>query len=331
MSDARRITNSEVKTWKRCRRKWYLGQFRGLRMMRENPVSAAKLGTVFHDALAAHYDPNDPRHPLEVVGYYAETDVIEAGEDASLVKKIRAQEELVSAMVEGYLEWLQETGEDEDLEVVSVESSVEVPLREVVDPLGRPVTLLGKKDLRVRNRQSGLLSFMDHKSVDDFSRINLLHLDVQMKLYVLLDVLEQVEAGETPVFTEAALYNMARKVKRSARAKPPFFMREPVRFNAATIRSFWRTLHSDVREILAAEATLSDGADHRDVCSPNPTRDCSWECPFLAICGAVDEDPKAAEAVISSYYEVGNPLARYAADPSQGMVHSSSATETEGD
>ena len=325
----RRFTNSEVKTWKRCRRKWYFGQYRGLRQIKENPVSAAALGVIFHDALAAHYDPDDTRHPLEIVGFYEERDLLAAGENENLAKKVRAQSDLASAMVEGYLEWLQESGEDEDLEIVSVEAKVEV----AVPSLGPDVSIMGKKDVRVRRRSTGFLSFMDHKSVDDFSRVGLLHLDEQMKWYLLLDVLEAAQAGEVAeeLPTQGALYNMARKVKRTARSKPPYFQREEVRFNLPTIRSFWRTLHVEIGEILQAEERLASGVDHRDVCYPNPTRDCSWDCPFLSLCGAADEDPARAEAVIASYFETANPLARYDEGPSQTVIHSTSVPETEGE
>ena len=55
----RRFSNSELRTWKRCRRKWWLSYYRRLRW---NIVDTAgkpmTLGTRVHRALEIYYDPS---------------------------------------------------------------------------------------------------------------------------------------------------------------------------------------------------------------------------------------------------------------------------------
>ena len=307
----KRVTSTELRTWKRCRRKWWLSTFRALRLKREEPVGPAALGNRVHASLAVLYDPTDERDPLAVLEEGIAVD-LEANPDRR--EKIEKEADLARAMVEGYVEWLADTGADEDLEIVAAETALEVPL-DVHAPLGN-VTLLGKLDLRVRRISDGARLFLDHKTVQSFDeRVRLLHLDEQMKFYHLLEYLSLLNNYNDPNAvdgrTDGALYNMIRKVKRTARAKPPFYAREEVRHNVHVLRSFWTQVVGEIVRIMEAEAALRAGADHRTIVPPTPTRDCAWDCPFLPVCPMLDDESAGAEHVIHSYYEAGDPLARY--------------------
>lgn len=297
----RRLTQSELRTFKRCRRKWWLQYQRRLRLQREKTTGAAPLGTRVHDALEALYASGHDTEAMwaHLNGAYDRA-VAESPEDEA---ELRKEHDLARAMLEGYVEWLAETGADEDLELIAAEEAVEVPFSDVLD---ERVVLLGKLDQRVRRISTGERMFMDHKTVDDFSRVSLLALDEQMMHYHLLEHLKLIDEGKDPdeERTGGGIFNMLRKVKRTSRAKPPFYMRSEVRHNKTNLRAYWARVYATVADMITVERVGFDAA------YPNPTRDCSWDCPFLPICPMFD-DGSDVEGVIEMFYDEGNPLERY--------------------
>ena len=68
------LSNSTIRTFKRCHRHWYLGFFLGYSVdpTRHKPISSANLGTRVHLALEAHYGYNlDALEALKVAYYLA--------------------------------------------------------------------------------------------------------------------------------------------------------------------------------------------------------------------------------------------------------------------
>lgn len=301
----RRLSHSEMKMWQRCRRKWWLSAYRNLTPVREKKSGAAALGTRVHEALEVMYEVSDDAALASLVAS-VEADCNEFPEQA---EQIRKDGDMALAMVEGYIQWSAEDGVDEDLEIIDVEAKIETPLP------GTPVMLVGKLDQRGVLRSTGARVFVDHKTVDDFSRVALLKQDTQMKHYHLLEFLKLLEEGidaqeAAEVRTGGAIYNMLRKVKRTGRAKPPFYMREFVGHNMDDLRSYLMHVMAVSQEILEAELALDAGSDHRSVVYPNPTRDCSWDCDFRPICPMFD-DGSDAEGMVSAIFTEGNYMRRY--------------------
>ena len=296
MSDIRYITNSELKTFRRCKRQWWLGNYRGLQLARESVTGAASLGSRVHRALELVYS-SDVESAIADFHATVEADVARCPEQE---KDIRADADMALAMIEGYLEWASEEGEDEDYELIEPESTLEVDL-----PGFPGVRLIGKLDQRVRRISTGERLFRDFKTVQDFSRVGLLHLDTQMKHYHLLERLHDPDAR-----TGGALYTMIRRVKRTAKAKPPFFMNVPVRHNEIDLSNYFKQVVQEVSEILALEQHIAAGHDPVTTAYPNPTRDCSWDCDFLPVCGLFN-DGSDAEGLVSSLYVAGDHLSRY--------------------
>jgi len=297
----KRLSNSEIKDFQRCRRKWYLKHVRGLALKRERATGPMQLGNRVHRTLEVLYETNhDAEAALRELHAQYDADLLEFPEEADALEKER---DLAHAMVEGYVQWLEETGEDEDLEVLGVETAREA----VLDTIGGTVVwLIGKYDQRVRRISTGEVSALDHKTVDDFSRVRLLPLDTQSLHYELVEYLDLLAKGADADAerTGGVIFNMLRKVKRTARAKPPFYMREDVRRNTQELRSYWARVWRIAADILAAEKAGLEAA------YPNPTRDCTWDCPFFGICQMFD-DGSDVEAVISLAYEERDPLERY--------------------
>ena len=312
----RRFSNSEIQTFKRCRRKWYLGWYRRLRLRRQDPVGALATGNRVHRALEAWYvpegdNPTDPRTALEAAiasdWEACKQAYAEIGQEPppELVKEFNENTALERAMVEGYMEWLIETGVDSGLRVVAPETYLEVPLEVAGSDVD--VLLIGKLDVRMVREYDGARLFMDHKTTLSLTEpLKTIRLDEQMLHYHVLEWLSDVEGGRC----DGALYNMLRKVKRSARAKPPFYDRVEVRHNKHELESFRRRLIGVIKTMLDVIARLEANEDPHVVVYPSPTRDCSWSCDFLPVCTMFD-DGSRVDAMLEQYYVQEDPLSHY--------------------
>lgn len=300
------ITNSEMQAFKDCKRKWWLSYYRALKPKQKVLVGPLTLGNRIHNALEAFYttgeNPVDEYERLQKVdnALFLETP------DASIpdkVKKFNSEAELGRIMLEGYMEWLEETNADADIEVIGAEKKLSLRLES--DPR---VEVMGKTDLKVKRRSNGQRAILDHKSAMSFSvYYETAHMSEQLMLYVLL---EKDSPDADGLSVDGGIYNLLKKVKRSASAKPPFYERLDVRFNKTTLESFRIRLEGTVRDIMSVRDALDDGADHRYVAYPRPSNDCTWKCPFFKVCPMFD-DGSYAEAMLEDQYEQGDPNARY--------------------
>lgn len=316
-----RISNSELQTWLTCNRKWWFSYYRELAPMQREATGALALGTRVHFALAGYYSPEhlDPMETLERT----------IGEDISTfpeqVDSIEKEADLARAMIEGYVEWIKETGADDGLKIVGVEAKMEVPAAK-----DSHIHLIGKLDIRLVREWDDVQLFMDHKTVGNLTEpVRTLHMDPQMLMYHLIEFMDFLRAKETaleagePVpderFTDGALYNMLRKVKRTATAKPPFYERVEVRHNMDELRNFWLRVMGTVARIEEAYAKLDSGEDHHYVVPPRPSRDCTWSCEFFPVCPLFD-DGSNAEGLLEQCYVHTDPIARYAEVEAEGTA-----------
>jgi hypothetical protein len=227
-----------------------------------------------------------------------------------LLLEMKKDEEYGIIMLEGYFEWLAETGVDADLEITGAE--VRVSVKSGIQGVG----LTGKLDVRVKQRQDNSILFIDHKSVGNFKEPPLtLPMDTQMLHYHLLEFLTFLGYGYDAAGAEASrtaggLYNMLRRVKRTAAANPPFYMRLPIHHNIHELRSYYLRAHGEMADIIALEQRLMNGEDPRYVAYPTPKRDCTWDCDFKSICTMFDDNSRV-EDLIETYYEQHDPMERY--------------------
>lgn len=300
------VSNSELKTFKRCRRKWWLSWYRGLRQRDESPIGVRQIGNRLHRALQQHYVPGGPKTTTQLLDALEReimSDRSILGETTSWEVRERFEKEadLERIMLEGYIQWLAETGADSELEVISAEQYVEAELTEFGN-----VAIIGKIDVRVRRNIDGVHLFIDHKSVGDLrTPILTVAMDEQMLHYHLL------ESMTNDTRSDGALYNMLRRVKRTGTAKPPFYERVEVRHNDIELANYRRRVVSEVQDILTLRDELDtwpDAATH--IAYPNPTRDCTWDCPFLAVCPMFD-DGSRAEDLLTEYFVQVDPLDYY--------------------
>ena len=314
-----KISNSEIQAFKSCRRRWWLTYYRelGLKRYEESPAGPRQLGTKVHAALQGYYQEGLQMVDTVTELYQLDIDFYTARDQPEKVLEIRKEFDLAHAMVSGYEDWLEESGVDHGLTLLSTESVIEIPM---VDYGHSDYALRGKLDARFRREVDGARLFLDHKTVQEFTTPQkILPMDEQMKFYHLLEELDAKFRGTDWERTDGALYNMLRKVKRTAKANPPFYLRVEQRHNKAELAStWWRTLKI-VEEIHDTRVKLADGHSPLYVCPPRPSRDCTWQCDFFKACTMFD-DGSNVEGFLEERYEHRDPHERYNDSATESIV-----------
>lgn len=312
------VSNSEIQTYKACRRKWYLTYYLELGSPeRIGNVGPRELGTRIHVALHAMYETGE--NPITVIDElyasgvdelkYFDQNVNEMVPDDEAIIKLRKEQDLAHAMLEGFLDWVQEEGIDDGLELTAAETVIET--KSGVEG----VIIRGKLDQRVVRKIDGARLFRDWKTAADFNGIRLLPMDEQMKFYHLLEYMDSLEkTGREPQWrTDGGLYTVLRKVKRTAAAKPPFYMNTEIKHNSHELVSMWKRVHKILEEIVLTRQALDNGSEHDYMCPPRPSRDCSWSCDFVAVCPLMD-DGSDYKRMLGDHYVHIDPHDRYKAE-----------------
>jgi hypothetical protein len=317
MNELDRISQSRLKDFQRCKRRYWLRHVRRLAPKLHGPVGPLQSGTRVHEALEAFYRPEsvtDPRQALEgaitlaLTEYTDKCKELGVEPDVIVIEKFRKDTDLERAMVEGYFEWLADTGADAYLKVLAAEEQISITSDQLGAELGKPFLVVAKLDARVLDEVTGFTQFVDHKTVQNFAQmLPTLQSDPQMLHYhLLLSILYPDE------HVDGALYNMLRKVKRGKTAKPPFYQRETIIHNAEEIESYRLRLIGLVANVFEFEGRIAQLGEVgvKMFAQSNPTRDCSWDCDFFQICGMFD-DGSRVEAAVQELFEERDPLARY--------------------
>lgn len=302
------ISNSEIQTFKGCRRRWMLGTYYGLSSKDEVVSGPLPLGTRVHGALEVYY--RDGENPVDEYNRLHRADAIKfaASKDAQDEKKTKdfnSDSELGRLMVEGYLDHVEETGIDANIEHYSQEEQIRYRLTGY-DPR---VELIAKIDSRVRNRIDGSKFSLDFKTAaaSNFgSYLKYSYFSEQLRHYTLLESLvfpeDRIDGG---------MYRVLKKVKRTGAAKPPFYENVEVRFNDKDIESYWIRTLGIVRDIMNVRDELDADVDHRYIAYPSQKMD--WmcgTCPFFQVCTMMD-DGSDYESYIEDYYHQIDPNERY--------------------
>jgi len=307
MTEPIKISNSEVQTYKDCKRKWWLSYYRRLQPKTQQMTGALALGSRIHQALDDYYSKGIPL--LEAHSILVATDRKALEDSFRDTYDLDSEAELGRIMLEGYLQWVEENGIDSELEMISTEEIISMPMLE-----GR-VELQGKIDMRVRRKADGVRMFRDFKTVGgsftDFGAMA--HMNEQILTYMLLETAQNKD-GER---SEGGIFTLLKKVKRSANARPPFFDQIEVRHNVFALRSFWQRVNGVLTDLMKTRDDLDAGADHRYVAYPRPSRDCKWKCQFFTVCPLLD-DGSAAEQAISEMFDVGDPYGYYGTEEKKG-------------
>jgi hypothetical protein len=247
---------------------------------------------------------------LDVHAQLVEADRQLLAEDMRDPSDLDSEADLGRIMLEGYLQWVEDEGVDNELEMISTEEILNMPM------FNGEVELTGKLDMRVRRRSDGVRMFRDFKTVggsfDQF--YSTAHMNEQILTYMLL---EQHANQGTDERSEGGLFTLLKKVKRTANAKPPFYDQFEVRHNIFSLRSFWNRIHATVTDLMRVKTALDEGTHHSQIAYPTPSRDCTWKCPFFSVCPMFD-DGSAVEEAIENMFDKGDPYAYYGIEDKKG-------------
>lgn len=290
------ISNSEIQCWKHCRRRWYHEYVLGLKKDEvEGPLG---LGSRVHAALAAYYTPGGT-----VQDAFYEYDASLSADSAHVVhpEQFEKDARLGRVMLEGYFDWVEESGVDSGLEIISAESEIEYRFQ----VWGEWVTFLAKRDvIGIDHNFSGRRFFLDHKTCQSLQN-PLLDLDEQVLSYAMLESL--IHPDEPVNF---ALWNMLKKVLRTGRATPPFYDRVPLEISKTMLRHHWNKTVGVIGDIIEVRRKLEAGVDHRQVCYTSPSSRCSWGCQYRQVCPMID-DGSYYEEYLNQLYVKRDPYSRY--------------------
>lgn len=298
-----RLSNSEIQTFKDCRRRWWLTYYRRMQPKNKDFTGALALGSRVHEALDQYYSQGVPLLKAHADLVTKDRALLEA--DWRDTSALDTEAELGRIMLEGYLQWVEENGIDSELEMISTEETIIAPL------FNGEVELQGKIDMRVRRKIDGVRMFRDFKTVggslSDFA--NLAPMNEQIMTYMLLESTKENEDNRS----EGGIFTMLKKVKRTANARPPFYDQIEVRHNIFTLRSFWNRIHGVITDMMRVRKALDEGESHSLVAYPSPTRDCKWKCQFFSICTMFD-DGSSAEQALTEMFEEADPYAYYGSE-----------------
>lgn len=304
------VSNSSIQNFKFCKRMYWLENIRKLKPRAEKVTGALALGSRVHLALETFYnrlgdgmtveEANLPQIWLDLVD--ADRHHLETIEFST--EELDAEAELGRIMLEGYIEWMEDNGYFSDYEVVSQEETLS---HEFFD--GK-VKLIGKIDQRLRHKVSGTRHVLDYKTTAQMDVLSqTVNQSEQFLTYMLLEMLQHND----PYNVSSALVIALKKVKRSARAKPPFYQAWEVDHNIFELRNFFLRIQGELQDILRLHEELENGADHHVVAYPTPTKDCRWRCNFASICPLFDDGSDVERAIAIDFYE-GDPFDYYGDD-----------------
>lgn len=321
------VSRTELSTWQRCPRQWLLKYYYGLVPAEVIPTGASAFGIRWHTAMECFYGyGKDLLKAIDAIY----KDAIEQHPDFEA--ELRKDWDMAKIMAEGYLEWLAAEGKDADLKVVAAEQEVRVPL----PGFEGLVDLRAKLDLVVLNLVTRLLSFLDHKTANDFKRGEIIEMDPQMAQYSLIQWLASGQSppvlgapvqlrGDVPL-VNGGIVRTARRVKRTAKSKPPYYGQHEFRFDQEQMAATLASTQAVVQEILHARRIMdAQGAEIRatalavqegqlTACRPvKILHDCSWSCPFSSgLCQLMDAGTAWMEAIVGSgRYVQADPMAYY--------------------
>jgi len=298
------VTQSDIAAFKKDRLDWFLKTYLGLRPRDRQPYGALHLGTRVHTALERHYLRGE-----DLLEAYRQLVGIERAEleDSGRPfdnEKWSEEAELGRVMLEGFVDWREETGFDTDFRIFAVEDA----LSHVFDIDGTAVELRGKLDARARSTFSGMQLILDWKTAKSISQL-IAQADnsEQLLTYATLEYLNNPDA-----ILQGALYVILRKTLRGPATKPPYYAVHEVHFSQGRIATFGHRLSGVLADYVRIVAALDAGIDFRRVVYPTPNFFATFSA-YSPLIMLLDEGI-APERMIADRFEQIDPHERYNAD-----------------
>lgn len=260
------VTNSEMKALAECPWFWKFIYHHGLEPIEPNQNFA--LGNEAHKYLEDWYRDGIefPIHQMEAGG-------------------------LMQIMMAGYWNEVIQGGADSEWEVLEVESLIEAEID--------GVHFRGLVDLKVRDKVTGQLFLVDHKTGKDFSLESSSRFNHQMRLYMLID-------SEMPGENVSGVYlNMLKKSMQTSRAKPPFYKRHLIAAQSEQL------LAKDRKRFVEQGKRVLEAREAPELLEPRFSDMGCKACKFKEVCWAEDNGTAEVADFVGLGYNVIDPDERY--------------------
>ena len=308
---------SDLQRFANCRRSWHLGTYLGLRRKEEPMHGPLPFGGRIHKALEL-WRNGVFASPAAAYAALVAQDIEIAKENGLFTEHLDKEAKLGQVMLEGYVEWLDETGEDARFETLSIET----PLSEILqvptlDGEVVEVLLRGKLDRRLRRKTDNAVLVSDYKTTSSLSpdSIGMFARSVQARLYLLL------ERQQAPKEQWSAGFHIAilRKVLRTKASKPPYYASLEIAVSTANLRAAEQNISAVVTEMQQVRTALDHGGKPEHWAPFHISWQCKT-CPFKLPCEQMqDGNWSGARDMLIDLYEVGDPFARYQRDEDDGV------------
>lgn len=287
------IRNSERAAWKRCQMRWVWAFRKGLTPKQVD--TKLWFGEGIHIGLAGWYLPGFQRgeHPAKTWAKFVRDEERYIKDNNGLIDEYKWVDarDLGMAMLLNYTDTY---GDDDEWDVIATEQTFQVKGR---TPDGIEYYITGTFDGVFRNRITGKLWLMEHKTAAGLPDTGYLDMDDQASTYFAVAeiVLKSKGIMAENDHLDGIMYNFLRKSMPDDRPKneqgkalnkdgsvsknqpQPLFMRhEAWRSKGHRIRTL-EHINDEVTQMMA----LRNG-----IIKPTktPTRDCRWDCPFYQMC-----------------------------------------------
>ena len=298
------VTQSDLSTFIRDRRAWFLGVYLGLKPKAVKATGPLILGSLVHNALERYYVSDE-----DLVAAFldevreAELSLIAADRNYS-VHEWNKQAALGRRMCEGFVEWVEETGVDSGIEVLDVEKRLEF----LTSYHGVPVILTGKADLIVRDRMTGIVRVYDHKTTANMARtIDQARGTIQLPYYLTL----QEAIAEPGVRVAGAAFTILLKSMRQTGRGGPFYHRETVSYTPHGLAARRAQIHGAIRDYVDVVLRLHEGVrEPMEWAYPNHTAPSWSNGPHKILAEGIDNGDDVTRMVADLYLQK-DPYARY--------------------
>jgi hypothetical protein len=299
MSEAIRVSHSDIASFLRCRRQFawsYIDDFREPERL-WGPMAT---GSRVHSAIEQARKTATP---------IVETHKALAARDEEVLIATRAPgwalDDFYENVIMGrncciaYERWVETEGPYDGYDVES-EVLLEAPILD-----GRAI-LIGKADLLLTRRDDGWIFTDDIKTSSTHVRTTLPVILEKSYQHICYQGLAQRMNPEAHI--GEAWYTILFKAKNPARMTHPMVERFRVPGHISALPNRMRQVETIVADMLALmERRESEGAH---VAYPTPGDSCRW-CPMRLPCGLVDENPLGARALLDVEFVRGGRHARY--------------------
>lgn len=279
MSDQIVVSYSELDTYRQCPLK-HAWAYKHRWKRPTDEKSALAKGSLWHLVLETHYGvlaKHDRTTPESIEQALAESR--EAVHPYLVDTKTGQQtevQELIEWMFEGHVaKW----GADPDWEIVGIEEFFQLPL---LDPQGNksPYYIKGKIDLVVKDRQTGHLWVVDHKSGANLPSQMDLEIDDQFGLYSWA-----MKQQGRPVL--GAMHSAARTTRNVADYPGYTGKSQPQSLDQRFLRTYLNRSETELESIAidawAVAANAYPTSDALPLYSAPDPRQCGWKCDFKEV------------------------------------------------